>query len=52
MTFHRILDEGRSALGLAIVPTLVLGALGSPESVTVPVLLSSFATAFAVMLFD
>ena len=43
---HRVLYNGRCALGLAAVPALMLGACGYADTVTVPVLLSSWATAW------
>lgn len=52
MTFHKVMAESKSAMGLAMVPVLILGSLGYTDAVLVPVFLSSFATAFVAMLFE
>lgn len=39
----RFLFHGRCALGLAAIPALILGAMGYPDSTTIPVLFSAWA---------
>jgi hypothetical protein len=41
----------RSALGLAILPTLLLSAFGAGDSIAVSVLLSCWVTTFVAMQF-